>query len=225
MKASLGIPVISFGLALAAGTPAAAQDDSPRTTIHPSAEQTQPLEAGDMLPHPVTVRDKEGESHTLRDLLNADGPTVFVFYRGGWCPFCTAHLAELAQISGTLKEGGAEIIGISPDAPGKIATYGEEQELPYTILSDSSARAMAAFGIAFAVEDEMVDTLRGYGMDLSEWSGNDRNILPVPAVFVVDDEGEITFAYANPDYRVRLDGEELLRQAGVEAPAGEAAPQ
>ena len=132
-------------------------------------------------------------------------------------------MAELAQLQGTLATHGVQVVGISPDTPEKIAGYADEEELPYAILSDSSARVMTAFGIAFAVDGETVEMLRGYGLELSEWSGNTRNILPIPAVYVVDSEGMITFAYANPDYTVRLDGEELLEALGIEAspPTGE----
>ncbi len=189
--------------------------EAPRTTIHPSAEDIKPLETGDKVPHPVMVRDKDGEHAMLRDTLKEGATTVLVFYRGGWCPYCTTHLAELAQVAPELENAGVELLALSPDKPEKVAEHLEDRELPYRLLSDSNAQAMAAFGVAFAVDEETVEQLRGYGMDLAEWSGNPENILPVPAVFVVNEEYEITFAHAEPDYTVRLSGEELLKAAGV----------
>ena len=40
-----------------------------------------------------------------------------------------------------------------------------------------------------------------------------HGLLPVPAVFVVDRDGRISFTYVNPDYKVRLPADELLAAA------------
>lgn len=194
-----------------------------RGVVHSSPEETRPLKVGDKLPKLEHLRDSKG-THVDLGALRAERPAVLVFYRGGWCPFCTVHLGDLARVQPSLAEGGVSILAISPDSPETVSEYAKEHALPYTLLSDNQHEAMKAFGIAFAVEEDMRKMLLDHGMDLVASSGNPEAVLPVPSVFVIDRDGTITFAHANPDYKVRLSGEEVLRAAGVgtmEEPSGE----
>ena len=59
-----------------------------------------------------------------------------------------------------------------------------------------------------------------YGIDIEDASGDDHHILPVPAVFIVDTDGIIRFDYVNPDYKIRIDPEELLEAARKVRSAG-----
>ena len=83
------------------------------------------------------------------------------------------------------------------------------------MLSDSSADAMKAFGVAFRLDDTTFTKYKdSFGLDIEKAAGGkNHHILPVPAVFVVNGEGKITFAYSNVDYKVRLSGEDLLKAA------------
>jgi peroxiredoxin len=185
--------------------PAAAEKEP---VVYQSAEEVKPLKPGSALPR-AKVRDLDGEEHELKDILGEDS-SILIFFRGGWCPFCTAHLAELAAMQGELDSRGAKILAFSPDTPEHLSKTVEEKELSYKLYSDSDHHAMKAMGIAFAVDEPTDEALRGYGVDLAEWSGNEERVLPVPAVFVVDGDRKIRFTYAEPDYRVRISVEELL---------------
>lgn len=178
--------------------------------VAPGAEAARPLATGAPVPA-VSVRKADGGTVNLADHLRGDR-TVVVFYRGGWCPYCTQHLAELAGAQPDLDERGVKLVGISPDQPDLLHEAEKERELPYDLLSDSSFEAAAAFGVAFLVDDPTNEALLDYGVDLTEWSGNrESRILPVPAVFLVDEQGVIRFAHANPDYSERLSAGDLLR--------------
>lgn len=183
-----------------------------KAMVHESAEAVKPLQPGAHVPK-VSLKTVKGESTKLADVLNGK-PAVVVFYRGGWCPYCNTHLSELSQIRNTLNQQGVQLVAISPDMPEKLAETTKSEELSYTLLSDSDYSAMTAFGVAFGVDDETDKKLKGYGIDLVAWSGSDKKILPVPSVFVVDGEGVIKYTYANPDYKVRLSGEEVLKAVG-----------
>lgn len=65
------------------------------TLAHAQTRST-PLAVGDAVPD-VTLRTQEGTEVELRNLV-AKKPTVLIFYRGGWCPFCTRHLQALVGI-------------------------------------------------------------------------------------------------------------------------------
>ena len=113
-----------------------------------------------------------------------------------------------------MKELGYQIIALSPDRPEKVAgVLKGAKAVDYTLLSDAKMEAAQSFGIAWTVDPKMVGQLKQYGIDLEEASGETHNLLPVPAIFVVSAEGKVEFAYANPDYRVRLAPAVLLAAA------------
>ncbi len=167
------------------------------------AEEICPVLVGEPVPA-AEVRDAEGEAHALADLLGAH-PTVLVFYRGGWCPYCTRHLSALRTVIDELDDLGVQLVAVSPDRPEKLRPTREKQNLGYQLLSDSDMNAARALGIAFKVSSGTRETYDEYGIDLEEASGRDHHLLPVPAVFVVDRDGTIRFVHANPDYKSRLD--------------------
>ena len=73
--------------------------------------------------------------------------------------------------------------------------------------------AASDFGLTFRVNDDTLTLYRQYDIDLEEASGESHHLLPVPAVFILDQSGKILFSYVNPDYRVRIDPATLLAAA------------
>lgn len=174
-----------------------------------TAAELKPLGVGDHIPD-VTLRSEEDRDVRLRQLVAAK-PTVLIFYRGGWCPFCTKHLQALAGIQDELRSAGSQLVAISMDQPSKLAATPGREKLGYTLLSDSEAKAAQAFGIAFKVEDELVARYKSsFGIDLEAASGRTHHLLPHPAVFVVGPSGGIRFAHVNSDYKVRLEPAKVL---------------
>ncbi|TVR52117.1 MAG: hypothetical protein EA425_05625 [Puniceicoccaceae bacterium] len=180
-------------------------------TLTAVAETPRPLQPGASLPN-VAVTTEKGDSVRLHNLV-ADKPTALVFYRGGWCPYCNTQLAGLAEIETDLKELGYQILAISPDRPEAVAKAAAENEFSYRLVSDHSADAARAFGVAFRVDDATHTALLGHGIDIEAASGRDHRLLPIPAVFLTDREGRIVFTHADEDYRVRLAGQDLLAAA------------
>jgi peroxiredoxin len=175
------------------------------------AGQVRPLKVGDRAPS-VTLRRPDGEPAELAGLYR-EKPTVLVFYRGGWCPYCTAHLAQLAAAEPELLKLGYQVVAVSPDRPEELAKTLGKHKLSYTLLSDSDAAFALAFGLAFRVDDPTIEKYRGFGIDLEKASGMDHHLLPVPAVYIVDTAGVIRFAHWEADYKQRLAPEALRKRA------------
>ena len=169
-------------------------------------------EVGDVLPD-VAVQTIEGQSRSLRALV-AEQPSVLIFYRGGWCPFCNRHLAALSEIQSELRAEGYRLLAISPDQPEKLQASIKKQKLAYTLLSDSSAAAAKGLGITFRFPDKTFEKYRSsYGIDLEAYSGQKHHLLPHPAVFITDTKSVIRFAHVNKDYKTRLDPKKILQAA------------
>ena len=169
-------------------------------------------QVGAQIPEAV-LRTADNEPFALREAVS-EQPALLIFYRGGWCPFCTRHLTEVASVEKEIREMGLRIIGISPDRPEKVKESQQSGDFEYLLLSDSDMEAAQGFGIAFQVEPDLVRVYReNHGIDLEADSGRDHHLLPHPAVFIIDTEGVIRYANVNPDYRERLSGEELVAAA------------
>ncbi len=166
------------------------------------------LKKGDTLPE-VSVADTNGKPEGLRAIV-ARKPTVLIFYRGGWCPYCNVHLGKLQTIEKQVLSAGYQIIAVSPDRPEELRKTIEKHTLTYSLYSDSSMAAAKAFGLAFTVSGGTRFTYRLAGINLEKSSGQEHHMLPVPAVFLVGTDGVIRFAHSDPDYKVRLDPEKIL---------------
>ncbi len=182
-----------------------------RSSIHETAEQVQPLLPGMKAPS-FTVQDVEGNTVAI-DPASLEKPLVLTFYRGGWCPFCNMHLAEMRHAEKELTGLGFDIWFISIDKPELLYASLEQPDVVYTIYSDSSLDATRAFGLAFRVDDDTYERYIGYDINLEEASGETHHVLPAPSTFIIGTDGIINFQYTNPDYKVRLHPDVLLAAA------------
>jgi len=193
--------------------------DEQNNTVPFSAEEVSPLPVGTTVPK-VQIRAASGESYSTHEVLGKE-PTILIFYRGGWCPYCNTHLGRLATIEDELVALGFKIVAVSPDSPEtirknneKLKESGVEASTHYQIYSDSKMNLAKAFGLAFKVDDETVSMYKEkYQIDLEGDSGETHHLLPVPAAYVIDAAGTITFRYFNPDYKQRVEIDTLLAAA------------
>ena len=73
--------------------------------------------------------------------------------------------------------------------------------------------AAKAFGVAYKLDTQTLEKLASYEIDIEKASGETHHILPVPAVFLTDKNGMITYRYFDADYTKRLSSENLLKAA------------
>ena len=182
-----------------------------------SAEETTPLRTGDRAPA-FTVRTVQDEPFEF-DPDKLERPAILISFRGGWCPYCNMHLSELRTVIPELKENGIDVLFLSNDRPEllysslKMETQEDIDGLDYVILSDANISAAMAFGTAFRTDKGLTDYLDKKKRDYEGSSIGMHNALAVPAVYVVDQSGEIVFDFVNPNYKVRLPADELLETA------------
>jgi len=177
-------------------------------TVARGAQDIHPLLVGMKVPD-VTLTNVQGHPVRLYSFIEKK-PTVLIFYRGGWCPYCNLQMEQLHTIEGQILELGYQLVAVSADRPSNAEKSVLKHDLKYTLLSDSGKTAAKAFGLAFKVDDKTLETYKKFGINLAEASGVDDHILPVPAVFIVGIDGTIIFEYVNPNYKVRLNAQVLL---------------
>ena len=179
--------------------------------------ESQALQVGARAPD-LTLPDALGQPVRLSSLWQR-GPLVLVFYRGGWCPYCNLELRAWQQQLGALKNLDAQLVAVSPQTPDNSLSTAEKNALAFPVLSDSALQAATAFGVAFEMPPELVEVYSRGGNDLPVLNGNGRWVLPVPATYVVDQNGSIAFAHIEADYRERAEPRDVLAAiAGLSRP-------
>jgi len=177
-----------------------------------SPEETTPIKAGDKVPN-INLKDEFGKLVNV-NLSLREKPAVLIFYRGGWCPYCNMQMSSLRAIEDEFYQLGFNIFGISPDKPEKLIESRGKHNFRYILLSDSSMNVCTAFGLAWKVPDDEVIMMREkFNTDIEDSSGEKHHLLPVPAVYLADEKGIFGFQYANPDFTIRMDSQELLKIA------------
>jgi len=109
-----------------------------------------------------------------------------------------------------VKDAGGELIAISPQTARHSREFAAEKDLRFTVLHDPGNAVAAKYGLAWTLPEAMREMYLGWNIDLEKYNGDDSWVLPIPARFIVDGEGLIRYAEADPDYMTRPEPEETL---------------
>jgi peroxiredoxin len=199
---SLPFFVILGGIAMAA----AQENPVPLT-----AQEIHPLAVGDSVPDGILSTIK-GRNVGFKTLV-AKKPSVVIFYRGGWCPYCNVQMGQLVKIEPELTKMGYQLLAITPDKPQKLKESLSKHQINYTLLSDRTMDLTRKFGLVYRVSQETLTKMQDRGISLDSSTGNSLHMLPVPAAYVVDQKGVIHFVYFNSDIKVRVNPDDLMNAA------------
>ena len=150
-----------------------------------------------------------GDDTRLTERLK-QGPVVLSFYRGGWCPFCNLEFKALSDILPQIENKGASLIGISPELPDASLSTIEKHGLPFEVLSDSGNKVADKYGLVMTVYEELHPLYKEWGIDIAAANGDDSYRLPLPATFIIKQDGSIHACYVNKDYTTRMEPEDIL---------------
>jgi peroxiredoxin len=173
-----------------------------------TGQADQAVAAGDTAPL-FDLQDQDGSTVSLSELL-AKGPVVVTFYRGGWCAYCKMDLGALEEAADGVRAKGASLVAISPQTPANSRKSKNEIGLSFPILSDAKGAVADAFGLRFRMQDELIAVYKGFGVNLPMINGDDSWTLPMPARFIIGQDGKIAYSEVNPDYTQRPDPSELM---------------
>jgi peroxiredoxin len=173
-----------------------------------SGQAQRARKAGDRAPE-FTLQDPEGKPVASRDLLQR-GPLVLTFYRGIWCPYCNLELQALQANLPAITARGASLVAISPQTAPNSRRSQRDNKLAFPILSDEKSAVAEAFGLRFKLPDYLIEVYKGFKNDLPAINNDPAWVLPMPARYVIGQDGVVAYAEINPDYTHRPEPEELL---------------
>ncbi len=101
------------------------------------------LQAGDVAPD-FTLTNDAGESVTLSDLRGQ--PVIVYFYPAAMTPGCTTQACDFTDSIDALAGKNYTVLGISPDAPAKLARFRDKENLRISLLSDPDRSVMTRWG-------------------------------------------------------------------------------
>ena len=171
------------------------------------------LKPGHVMPS-FTLSSATGGIVSSNDLLKT-GPLVVSFYRGGWCPYCNLELRALQSILPDIETQRGTLVAISPQLPDGSLSTQEKNKLNFPVLSDTDNIVAQSFGLVIGVPDSIVKLASDmWELDVAKVNGSNQHVLPVPATYVVGQDGVVKFAFVNPDYTKRAEPTEILAALG-----------
>ena len=166
------------------------------------------LQIGSLAPD-FTALDQTGKAQSLKELLKK-GPVVIMFYRGQWCPYCNKQLKSLEDSLSFIMDKGATLLAVTPETNENVDKTIEKTQVSFPVLSDKGLSIMKAYKVAFDVDVETIAKYKKYGIDFEKANGSNGAVLPIPAVYIIDKNGKITYAYFDTDYKKRASVAEIV---------------
>jgi peroxiredoxin len=165
---------------------------------------------GEVMPS-FMLPDETGRLVTLPSLLER-GAVAVMFFRGHWCPYCRLNMHAVNQAQDDIKAMGAQIVAIVPETREFAEQFKAESGAPFPVLTDLDNGYALSLNLAIWLGGE-IQRLLSY-QDMARFNGNDGWMLPIPAVFVVGRDGIVKARFVDPDFRKRMEIDDLLKVLG-----------
>jgi peroxiredoxin len=158
------------------------------------------------------AKDQSGVDINLKD-LRKKGPVVLIFYRGNWCPYCNKELTRLQDSLHLITEKGATVIAVTPEASEGINKTIEKTKAMFSIVHDEEMKIAKGYKVAYEVDERTTGRYKSFGTDLLAINEQKlKVVLPVPAVYIINKEGTVTYRYFNEDYKKRPAIKDILAE-------------
>ena len=153
------------------------------------------LSPGDSAPD-FSLPDDSGNEVALASLRGRK--VIVYFYPAAMTPGCTKQACDFTDSLESLRGTGYEVLGISPDAPAKLAKFRDKDALTITLLSDADKSVMTSYA-AFGEKKLYGKVVEGV----------------IRSTFVIDEKGRVELA----QYNVKATGHvaKLRRDLGLDS--------
>jgi peroxiredoxin len=163
---------------------------------------------GDRMPS-FLLPDSSGRLMDLEDVL-AEAPGVISFNRGHWCEYCMIELTAFRQGLNEIAAHGASVVSIMPETETFTAKAAANTGNTFKILSDIDNSYALDLGLVIWLGERVRALYRSHGLDLERYQSSSSWFVPIPATFVVGRDGRILARHVDPDFRNRMDIEDII---------------
>jgi peroxiredoxin len=176
--------------------------------LHDSGGGANAPQVGDPMPD-FLLPDDHGRLVAL-DALLAKGPTAVMFHRGHWCPYCRMNVGALVRARPEIAAQGGQVVIVTPENQQYAQMFKLQTAAPFPVLTDVDNGYALSLNLAIWLGPDLRDLLSQRGRARPDYHGNDAWMLPIPATFVVATDGRITARFVDPDFRRRMDIDDLI---------------
>lgn len=167
-----------------------------------SVDEASGLEAGTAAPDFRAI-DASGKAFQLASALES-GPVVMIFYRGHWCPVCNKHLGAIQDSLKLIMDKGATVVAVSPQNPEYLDKMAEKSGATFRLLYDEEYAIADAYDVTFTPEKkELLIYNTALNAKLKKSQSDESQRLPIPATYIVGQDGVIAWRQFDPDYKNR----------------------
>ena len=153
------------------------------------------ISTGDTAPDiSATIGTADHEDFELSEHLG-DGPVVLAFFPGAFTPPCSNEMVALEEHLDDFEDAGATVLGLSADSAFSLGAFSDEHELSFTLVSDMGGEAIRDYDLEMEIPE-----LGLHG-------------IANRAVYVLDDEGTVTYNWVADEPTDEPDYEELVAAA------------
>jgi peroxiredoxin len=125
-----------------------------------------------------------------------EAPLVLAFFPGAFTSVCSHEMSTFQERLAEFQNAGAAVYGVSVDSPFALNEFRDKLDLTFDLVSDADKEVVDAYDIA---------------MDFEALGVHD---VAKRAVFVIDEEGTVTYAWVSDDPGVEPDYDDVLEAAG-----------
>ncbi len=173
------------------------------------AQQVEALVIGRKAPT-IEAVDNSGNAINSDELVKK-GKVVVIFYRGAWCPYCQRHMAAMQDSLEMVLNKGASVIVVTPETNESIGKMVEKSGATFSIVNDENYTIMNNYKVAYHLTKQTVPKYFGPVVNRTrKANGNDDDILPVPATYILDEDHKVIYAHFDKDYSQRSTVAEIL---------------
>jgi peroxiredoxin len=146
---------------------------------------------GDTAPEfTAPLANGEIDEFTLGDALN-DGPVVLAFFPGAFTSVCSHEMSTFEERLDAFADAGVAVYGVSVDSPFALNEFRDQLGLSFDLVSDANREVIDAYDISMNFDHIGVEN------------------IAKRAVFVVDTDGRVSYAWVSDDPGVEPDYDEL----------------
>lgn len=155
------------------------------------------LKVGKLLPT-FELENEKGEKVNSQDYVGKK--TLWLFYRGNWCPLCMAQIREISKQYQELANRGVKVALVSPQPHQHTQQLAEKFQVPFDFLVDVKNKAAKQLNIISKQGIPKGMEVLGYDSD-----------TVMPTVVMTNADGKIIFADLTDNYRVRPEPSTFLK--------------
>ena len=171
---------------------------------------------GEAMP-PFLLPDETGRLVSLQSLLEQGAGRGDVLSRP-LVSVLPVEVRAVIQAQDRIEALGAQTVAIMPEVQAFTEKFKSEAGAPFPVLTDLDNGYALSLNLAIWLGTE-IQRLLSY-QDMANFHGNDGWMLPIPATFVVGRDGLVKARFVDPDFRKRMEIDDLIAALRSASEAG-----